>query len=361
MKRTLNSQFIGVSVCSMLAVTALQTNLKLFAARSPGVPTGTHLNVALADQTSARRAFVATVVRSFGQRLSDGIDVWPERPVYDLVSVALPHSKWDVLETTADIYARGKRDGLFEPIMSAHAPVGSRRNQSGPVYGVPAGYVATAMVFSTAAYAAAPRDWTALWNFHQYPGGRALRDSPEGTLELALLSDGVAAGSLYPLDVDRALRRLQQLRPHIALWWSDEGEVLRAVSAGTVTMAAVPSSFLYAAESARSGLSVADSGSLLESRWWVIPKGHAGVPEAREFIRYVADGTTPLSHGMYGIASPSTDVRLNTEVAKARLKNGGGSAHWPLVAVNSAWWDEHRDAVEKRWNEWRTLNERNAK
>jgi len=52
------------------------------------------------------------------------------------------------------------------------------------------------------------------------PGPRSLRNSPVDNLEFALMADGIAPEKLYPLDVDRAFRKLDQIKPHISVWWT---------------------------------------------------------------------------------------------------------------------------------------------
>ncbi|MFX5656770.1 extracellular solute-binding protein, partial [Acinetobacter baumannii] len=39
-----------------------------------------------------------------------------------------------------------------------------------------------------------------------------------GALEAALLADGVALDQLYPLDVDRALKKIAEIKDHLVLW-----------------------------------------------------------------------------------------------------------------------------------------------
>jgi putative spermidine/putrescine transport system substrate-binding protein len=53
-----------------------------------------------------------------------------------------------------------------------------------------------------------------------FPGTRALRNDPQTVLEAALLADGVPRDKLYPLDVDRAFKKLEQIKPDIAVWWT---------------------------------------------------------------------------------------------------------------------------------------------
>ena len=47
----------------------------------------------------------------------------------------------------------------------------------------------------------------------KFPGRRALRNHPIATLEAALMADGVAPDKLYPLDVDRAFKKLEEIKP----------------------------------------------------------------------------------------------------------------------------------------------------
>jgi|GEM_PF-3537808 len=57
-----------------------------------------------------------------------------------------------------------------------------------------------------------PQSWSEFWDVQRFPGARGLFGYPSGTLEVALLADGVPPVSLYPLDVDRAFQKLTELR-----------------------------------------------------------------------------------------------------------------------------------------------------
>lgn len=64
-----------------------------------------------------------------------------------------------------------------------------------------------------------PQDWSALFDTKTFPGKRALYKWPSpGVLELALLADGVPADKLYPLDLDRAFKKLDTIKKDI-VWW----------------------------------------------------------------------------------------------------------------------------------------------
>ena len=34
------------------------------------------------------------------------------------------------------------------------------------------------------------------------------------------MADGVAPDKLYPLDVDRAFKKLEEIKPNITVWWT---------------------------------------------------------------------------------------------------------------------------------------------
>jgi putative spermidine/putrescine transport system substrate-binding protein len=66
-----------------------------------------------------------------------------------------------------------------------------------------------------------PASWADFWDVEKFPGRRSLRTDELWTMEAALKADGVKDGEFYPLDVDRAFRSLDRIKPHIKTWWSD--------------------------------------------------------------------------------------------------------------------------------------------
>ncbi|WP_242621920.1 extracellular solute-binding protein [Komagataeibacter xylinus] len=89
----------------------------------------------------------------------------------------------------------------------------------------------------------APR-WNDFWDIVRFPGKRGLRRDPRTTLEIALLADGVPPAQVYgelstPQGVDRAFRKLSQLRPYIT-WWSTPAEAASLLSRKQVLMGSAP-------------------------------------------------------------------------------------------------------------------------
>ncbi len=66
----------------------------------------------------------------------------------------------------------------------------------------------------------APQSWADFWNVEEFPGRRTLRRHIDGQLEAALMADGVAPEDIYPIDVDRALDKIRQIKEHTIFWGS---------------------------------------------------------------------------------------------------------------------------------------------
>lgn len=66
-----------------------------------------------------------------------------------------------------------------------------------------------------------PRTWADMWDAKSFPGGRAFPnfDDPWRVLAAALLADGVKKDALFPLDVDRAFAKLDEIRDEVTVWW----------------------------------------------------------------------------------------------------------------------------------------------
>jgi putative spermidine/putrescine transport system substrate-binding protein len=64
-----------------------------------------------------------------------------------------------------------------------------------------------------------PQNWADFWNVKDFPGKRCLPGWPRFVFEAALLADGVPKEKLYPVDMDRALKKVAEIKPHVVKWW----------------------------------------------------------------------------------------------------------------------------------------------
>lgn len=98
-------------------------------------------------------------------------------------------------------------------------------------YGIGQYICADMFTYDNAEFPEIPVGAAGFWDTANYPGSRAIISfSAAGVLERALLADGVAYEDLYPLDVDRAFAKLDELKPSISKFWSSGSEIRQTIS-----------------------------------------------------------------------------------------------------------------------------------
>ena len=112
--------------------------------------------------------------------------------------------------------------------------------------------------------------WADFWDVAKYPGKRGLHRGVRGNLEFALIADGVSPGDVYKVlatseGVDRAFRKLDQLKPYI-VWWQDDAEAARILASGDVLMTSASAPAIAAVEPRPSTATSACSGRPASTR-----------------------------------------------------------------------------------------------
>src|SRR5262249_7532726 len=60
--------------------------------------------------------------------------------------------------------------------------------------------------------------------------------APRFMLEAALMADGVAKDKVYPMDLDRAYKKLREIRKDVAVWYKSFGQATDLIKSGEVDM-----------------------------------------------------------------------------------------------------------------------------
>ena len=100
----------------------------------------------------------------------------------------------------------------------------------------------TVMAWNTETYGEnGPQNWADFWDVEKFPGKRAYRNKYAGALEPALMADGVPPEKVYeilstPEGIKRALDKIRELKPHIAVWWSSGAQHAQLMKDGEVDM-----------------------------------------------------------------------------------------------------------------------------
>ncbi len=131
---------------------------------------------------------------------------------------------WDAVQVEAEELALGCSDGLYEKI-DWNKMGGKDKFLKSAVSdcGVGAIVWSTAIAYNGDKLKDGPKSWADFWDVKKFPGKRSLRKGAKYTLEFALMADGVPKEKVYdvlstPEGVDRAFKKLDELKPYI-VWW----------------------------------------------------------------------------------------------------------------------------------------------
>jgi putative spermidine/putrescine transport system substrate-binding protein len=208
------------------------------------------------------------------------------------------------------------------------------------------------MAYRTDKFATAPTSWADYWDTKKFPGRRGLYKSGWGVLEMALLADGVAPKDLYPLDVDRAFKKLDAIRNDVNVWWSAGAQNTQTLQNGEVDISDTWSARGYAAIAAGAPLNILWQG-LYSVDGWSIPAGTPKLDLARKFVEFCM---RPQQQAIYSgiVANGPTNKRAFDFISPERAKVLPSSPDnlKGLSEMDAVWWGEHYDAVTERFQEW---------
>jgi putative spermidine/putrescine transport system substrate-binding protein len=257
--------------------------------------------------------------------------------------------------------------GLTEPIDYSQWPKGmidDFKPYSTLPAGVPSLIFAVKMAYDPNVTKGDPTSWADFWNTKQFPGKRSLGDTASslaaGTIEAALLADGVPADKLYPLDVDRAFRKLDELRPQILKFWGSGAESVQLLIDRQVGAVAAWDGRINDATSKGAKIESTWKQSILQVNYWMIPKGAPHTQNAQKFIEFASQPDRQAEFSKLITYAPGNSKAYDQIPAdrQALLATAPNTLKQTIVANNEFWnsaapsgkpWNVE---IVSRWQAW---------
>lgn len=253
--------------------------------------------------------------------------------------------------------ARAGAMGLVEKLdysLLPNAPkaIASARQE----YGV-CPYVTTYQVgFRTDQWPTKPEGWADFWNVAKFPGPRSLGTGIIGILEAALMADGVDPAKLYPLDEDRAFRKLAEIKPHIRVFHntSSAQPVRQMLYQGEVAMVLSWSADFIAQKKAGRPIDVVWNQGFYFSPLVGIAKGSPYVRQAHAYLDQFFQTERLLSFVRTWPTTPSVAAVTASLTEDERSLTAGGNLD-RMVNLNRAFYVEHQVRLQQKYDAWRVL------
>ncbi len=236
------------------------------------------------------------------------------------------------------------REGLLLPGPLTLDPADQAPDSAGQACGVNGWPMNLVLAWDRSRVEMAPT-WSDFWDVARRPGKRGLRRGPRSTLEIALMADGVAPADVYRTlsgneGLDRAFRKLDQLRPYI-VWWTTPSEAVQIIETGAVLMTSAPDGEIAVADQAgHRSFDTQWAQSLGMNLGWAMPRETA--PEQRVLAQQLLRFLTDPAH---------RSAFLTAYAASPAAGAGEGRRHATLM-MDDTFWAEHLVALQRRFDAW---------
>jgi putative spermidine/putrescine transport system substrate-binding protein len=206
------------------------------------------------------------------------------------------------------------------------------------------------------AHGSHPRTWAEFWDTKKFPGPRSLgafSGSSAPDLEFALIADGVPKDKVYPIDIDRAFKSLDRIRPDIAKFWTTGAMAPQMLTDGQVSAASAYLNRIGDLTAAGVPVAAEYNEGKLQYDYWCILKGARNYDNAMKMIAFASKAEVQAALSMASFVSPANAAAFKLIPAE-RARNLATSPDnlSRQFLYNAEWWADHYGEVQRRWTQW---------
>jgi len=304
-------------------------------------------------QESQRKALIQPFAEKFGVKIieASGPDIAKVKAQVDNKAY-----EWDVVDLETRHIARGELENLLEPIdtnvvnLEGIDKKAIRKAAIGNIFWT------TSLAYNKKAIGdqAPPTSWADFWDVKKFPGPRALQDQAPFNLEFALIADGVPMDKVYPLDVPRAFKKMDELKDQITVWWKNGAQQIQLLTSAEAYYSSAWNGRVNVAQGKGVPLEIVWEGGCLDLDWWAIPRGNPNKDLAMKFIdfaisaerqgeqmqKYIAYGPTNLGAFKYITEERARQLPSYPENLKKQF------------AQDADYWGPNLAPLTEKWKTW---------
>ena len=260
---------------------------------------------------------------------------------------------WDVVDVGNDFGLDAHKD-LLEPLDYSLIPRDEVIEGFASDYRVADMTYGVVLAYNTDKTAGqVPAGWADFFDTAKFPGKRGMWDYSEGGIfEVALMADGVKPTELYPLDLERATKKLDTIKNDLVFWGSG-AESQELIGSGEVAMTLIWNGRGWSAKHTdNKPVELQWNQQIVTADYLVVPKGTPNKEAAMRFIAYAVcaeNNAKPSEFIPYG---PINKNSKPAEANKADLSVSNADE-------NSAYFDDEYlidnfDEIDAAYQDWKS-------
>ncbi len=261
--------------------------------------------------------------------------------------------QWDVIDAPAAFATSGARDKLWEELDMSIVKPGALVQKPAPTY-MPMYLYSGGLLWDDKRTPDGkhPIDFAGFYDFEKFPGRRVMRALASETLEVALVADGVAPKDLYPLDVERAFRALDRMKPHVSKWAATTPDQVNAVVQNEADFSYSYFNRVKSAQKAGAPLAFSFEQTVNSLDYFAVPKGTKNKEAAMRFIDFCLKPDRQVAWAVRGYYLPNSVAAMDEVKASPSKEFLPDLGNGRNVIVDADWWSDNYTKVQKRYAEW---------
>ncbi len=267
---------------------------------------------------------------------------------------------YDIVVSGSGSAARAAAEGLLEPLDYDVIDVSDFYDGLYTEYCVGGDVFSTVFAWNTETFGEeGPQSWADFWDVEKFPGTRAYRGKVAGALEPALMADGVPPEEVYEVlsteeGIERALDKIRELKPHIAVFWSSGAQHAQLMKDGEVDMTTGWNGRFDNAAADGAKVDYSFNQALLDYDCFAIPKGAPNKETAMQFLAEISKPEYQANLPKYITYGPTNKAayevsEVSEEVLKALPSHPDNAGK--QLPVNLEWYSEWETTAAEMYQE----------
>ena len=262
--------------------------------------------------------------------------------------------EYDLIDILSSWVVEGEREGLWEPIdtriVDRTDVVPQANRPSVQHYYIAGGGI----IYNEQTHGAPdqhPKNWREFWDTAKFPGRRCMCDLADRMLAVALMADGVDPQKVFPMDVDRAFKSLDRIKPHVKLWPSSSDQTISLLEKGESDFNFSYNGRVFASRLAGNPIGYVISQSFVTMGQLAVPKGSPHKEAAMKLVNFHLRPENQANWAnIYGYMGTNTKCVefIKPEAKKTMVGFDDKTICW----TDMEWLGDHNGEITKRFKAW---------
>ena len=259
---------------------------------------------------------------------------------------------WDVVDVEFDWALQAGAQGLLEPLDFSVIDKSKLDPRFVSDFAVGSFYYSFVLGWNPANFGGEqPATLADLFDTAKFPGKRTFyKWSAPGVIEAALLADGVAPEDLYPLDLDRAFKKLDTIKSDI-IWWEGGAQSQQLLASGEAPIGFFWNGRLAALLADGEDVGISWDQNITAADALVVPKG---APNKDAAMAFIAEATSAKAQSDFAAKTGYAPINTGSaELMDAEIRKTLPDTQTATqINADMAYWAQHRDEIGNRWYAW---------